>query len=177
MPAGPLLRSASSWGLRSGSLEVRERPSGRTPPLQLGTDLGQRCKAFGAQAQESSSQRQPGFETCIQPCVYTLLCTCARTHTVLCTQPGSSLVLSPLPLLYLLYSFIIGQFIGADVMKQKSLFFPSKGSYSVWRDRNSHTGCPCWSVTPNLHHEGNKSMCGITPSFCVFVCKILNARK
>lgn len=38
-PAGPLLRSASSWDLRGGSLEVREWPCGRTPPIRLGTDL------------------------------------------------------------------------------------------------------------------------------------------
>lgn len=44
-PVGPLLRSASSWDLRGGSLKVREWPSGRTLPIRLGAE------ALGAEAQ------------------------------------------------------------------------------------------------------------------------------
>ena len=52
-PAGPLLKSASSWGLRGGSFEVRwESSRGGNLLLQVGIDL--EMGGLGAQAQKSS---------------------------------------------------------------------------------------------------------------------------
>lgn len=56
-PAGPLLRSASSWDLRGGSLEVRQWPF----PIALGTDLEYKQKEFGPQAPESECITEPAY--------------------------------------------------------------------------------------------------------------------
>lgn len=51
-----------------------------------------------------------------------------------------------LPLLFLLYIVGDESDTGADVMKQKLLFFPLKCTNSLWGDSHSHTEYTCLSV-------------------------------